>query len=254
MWVRSLGWEDPLETEMATHISILAWKIPWTEEPDGLQFMRWRRTGHDWASPHLSVYPPLTECYVFVRFHVTPCTVISISGKASLVMCTPSAFTSLAKSYFSFTSEGQFCQIQFPWLALFFYSRTLNTSPHSLSAYNVTAETPLRTLWELPCDNSLFSCCFQDSLCLGLVSFITMCFGPGLFWASWIWMSISCREFQKLHDLPPRSPPWHILVYLFACHKPPRLPTLFVILFPFCSWLDNFKWLVFKFWFFLLLG
>ena len=35
-WVQSLGWEDPLEKEMATHSSILAWRIPWTEEPDGL--------------------------------------------------------------------------------------------------------------------------------------------------------------------------------------------------------------------------
>ena len=35
-WVPSLGWEDPLEKEMATHSSILAWKIPWTEEPGGL--------------------------------------------------------------------------------------------------------------------------------------------------------------------------------------------------------------------------
>ena len=38
-WVPSLGWEDPLEKEMATHSSILAWKIPWMEELDGLQFM-----------------------------------------------------------------------------------------------------------------------------------------------------------------------------------------------------------------------
>ena len=38
-WVRSLGWEDPLEEGMATHSSILAWRIPWTEEPGGLQFM-----------------------------------------------------------------------------------------------------------------------------------------------------------------------------------------------------------------------
>jgi len=38
--VRSLGWEDPLEKEMATHSSILAWKISWTEEPGGLQSMR----------------------------------------------------------------------------------------------------------------------------------------------------------------------------------------------------------------------
>ena len=39
MWVLSLGWEDPLEKEMATHVSVLAWEIPWTEEPDGLPSM-----------------------------------------------------------------------------------------------------------------------------------------------------------------------------------------------------------------------
>ena len=39
MWVRSLGQEDPLETEMATQSSVLAWEIPWTEEPGGLQSM-----------------------------------------------------------------------------------------------------------------------------------------------------------------------------------------------------------------------
>ena len=38
-WVQSLGWEDPLGKEMATHSSILAWRIPWTKEPDGLQSM-----------------------------------------------------------------------------------------------------------------------------------------------------------------------------------------------------------------------
>ena len=40
MWVQSLGQEDPLEEELATHSSILAWRIPWTEEPGGLQSMR----------------------------------------------------------------------------------------------------------------------------------------------------------------------------------------------------------------------
>ena len=40
VWVQSLGQEDPLEKEMATHSRILAWRIPWTEEPGGLQFMR----------------------------------------------------------------------------------------------------------------------------------------------------------------------------------------------------------------------
>ena len=46
-WVRSLGWEDPLEKEMATHSSILAWKISWTEEHGGLQSMGSQRVGHD---------------------------------------------------------------------------------------------------------------------------------------------------------------------------------------------------------------
>ena len=46
-WIRSLGWEDPLEEEMATHSSIFAWRIPWTEEPGGLQSMRSQRVGHD---------------------------------------------------------------------------------------------------------------------------------------------------------------------------------------------------------------
>ena len=46
-WVRSLGWEDPLEEGMATHSSILAWRIPWAEEPEGLQSMELKRVGHD---------------------------------------------------------------------------------------------------------------------------------------------------------------------------------------------------------------
>ena len=45
--VRSLGQEDPLEKVLATHSSILAWRIPWTEEPDGLQSMGSHRVGHD---------------------------------------------------------------------------------------------------------------------------------------------------------------------------------------------------------------
>ena len=47
MWVGSLGWEDPLEEEIATHSSILVWEIPWTEEPGGLQSIGSQRVGHD---------------------------------------------------------------------------------------------------------------------------------------------------------------------------------------------------------------
>ena len=45
-WVQSLGWEDPLEEGMATHSSILAWRIPWTQEPGGLQSMASQKVGH----------------------------------------------------------------------------------------------------------------------------------------------------------------------------------------------------------------
>ena len=54
-WVWSLGWEDPLEEGMAPHSSILARKIPWTEEPGGLQSMGSLRVGHNWA-PSLSLF------------------------------------------------------------------------------------------------------------------------------------------------------------------------------------------------------
>ena len=50
MLVWSLGWEDPLEKEMATHSSILVWEIPWTEEPGGLQYMGSERVRHDLAT------------------------------------------------------------------------------------------------------------------------------------------------------------------------------------------------------------
>ena len=49
-WVQSLGQEDPLEKGMATHSSVLAWRIPWTEEPGGLQFMGLQSVVHDWAT------------------------------------------------------------------------------------------------------------------------------------------------------------------------------------------------------------
>ena len=51
--VRSLGWEDPLEKEMAIHSSTIAWKIPWTKEPGRLQSMGSQRVRHDWLHVHI---------------------------------------------------------------------------------------------------------------------------------------------------------------------------------------------------------
>ena len=49
-WVQSLGWEDPLEKEKATHSTILAWEIPWTEEPNQLQFVGWQRVRQEFMT------------------------------------------------------------------------------------------------------------------------------------------------------------------------------------------------------------
>ena len=59
--VQSLGWEDPLEKRMATHYSILAWKIPWTEEPGGLQSMGSQRVKHDWVTITFFIFQVLKK-------------------------------------------------------------------------------------------------------------------------------------------------------------------------------------------------
>ena len=50
IWIQSLGWKDPLKKEMATHSSILSWRILWTEEPGGLQSMGSQRVRHNWVT------------------------------------------------------------------------------------------------------------------------------------------------------------------------------------------------------------
>ena len=67
--VRSLGGEDPLEKEMATHSSIPAWKIPRTEEHGGLQSMGSQRIGHDLAAKPLPPSIPLYEYTKYIYFH-----------------------------------------------------------------------------------------------------------------------------------------------------------------------------------------
>ena len=63
--VWSLGQENPLEEEMATHSNILAWNIPWTEEPGGLQSMGLQRVMHDWVTKQTSILFVLWEDFNF---------------------------------------------------------------------------------------------------------------------------------------------------------------------------------------------
>ena len=75
-WIWSLGREVPLEKGMATHSSVLAWRIPWTEEPDGLQSMGSQRVRHDWATKH-TCSPSSESIFPACAFH---CTIHSTNG------------------------------------------------------------------------------------------------------------------------------------------------------------------------------
>ena len=66
------GLGRPLEEEMATHSSILAWRIPWTEEPGGLQSIGWQRVGHDWAHTHLGLAQGLRVVNIVVAQYPFP--------------------------------------------------------------------------------------------------------------------------------------------------------------------------------------
>ena len=61
--VRSLAWEDPLEKEIVTHSSILAWGIPWTEEPGGLQSLGLQRVGHSFILTHTHTHTHFPLAY-----------------------------------------------------------------------------------------------------------------------------------------------------------------------------------------------
>ena len=73
-WVRFLGGEDPLEKDMATHSSVLAWRIPWTVEPGRLQSMGSERVGHNWTTPlSFSFHLPL-KVQINIMVHAWCCT------------------------------------------------------------------------------------------------------------------------------------------------------------------------------------
>ena len=70
--IQSLGWEDPLEERMATHSSILAWSIPWTEEPGGLQSIGSQQAGHDLSDRTQRHDQTISEPALLDCFHISP--------------------------------------------------------------------------------------------------------------------------------------------------------------------------------------
>ena len=104
-WVRSLRREDPLEKEMATHSSNLAWKIPWTEEPCRLQSMGLQRVRHDWATSLTH-----THCFRWLVYlsleHLILCSV-QAAAEETCFPCTPGQFHHLTCQMQTGTPCGQ---------------------------------------------------------------------------------------------------------------------------------------------------
>ena len=136
-WVWSLGWEDLLEEELATHFRILAWKIPWTEEPGGLQTTGLQRVRHNWVTEkaHInhkqgelesSMYESWVQLLSCVWLFATPLTAarqasLSITSSWSLLKlmsidCHPTISSSVIPFSFrlqSFPASGSFPRSQF---------------------------------------------------------------------------------------------------------------------------------------------
>ena len=89
--IQSLGWEDSLEKGMATHSSILVWRIPWTEEPGGVQSMGSQRAGHDWATKTFT-FNNNRVCYLRSTYYV-PVAKQSTFMYIFLIILTKSYFT-----------------------------------------------------------------------------------------------------------------------------------------------------------------
>ena len=98
-WVLFLGWEDPLEKEMATRSSILAWEIPWTDEPDGLQSMDHKRVEHDWVTKQ---HQPHTSDIMWYFYFTSLSMTISRSIHVTANCITSFLFTSIVYVYHIF--------------------------------------------------------------------------------------------------------------------------------------------------------
>ena len=105
--VRSLGQEDPLEKEMATHSSILSWKIPWTEEPGGLQSMGLERIGHDWAEQSL---PERTSSSTEL-INSAPCSYPTLCSFVTIVIVYWNYFCLCLFLLYSVSFKGRLCVI-----------------------------------------------------------------------------------------------------------------------------------------------
>ena len=142
--VRSLGWEVPLEKEMATHSSILAWGIPWMEEPGGLQSMGSQRVRHNWAS----------------SLHFTSLYVITVVLNFSVQLCTSEqVYLCILKTCWTHSFENFFWYKFFKIFCVFYNQVIVKQGPFLLffSAWFNLPENPLNESGKVPSHRGRFS-------------------------------------------------------------------------------------------------
>ena len=111
-WVQSLGWEDPMEESMASHSSILAWRIPWTEEPGGLQLLGLQRVRHDWMTVE---HTPPSICIYLIYFINQALLLLLLSRFSRVWLCaTPETAAHQAPSSLGFSRQEHWSGLPFP--------------------------------------------------------------------------------------------------------------------------------------------
>ena len=146
-WVWSLGGEDPLEEGMATHSSILAWRIPWTEEPGGLQSMGSQRVGHDWATKHIFFFF-LKHILLIVKREVHKVSHINILLLRAILITVMGMYKVLYVAYYRTFLLFWDCDT----IELFFLKDKLEASLEPGKKYNRTGkgqEIMLGPIWEM---------------------------------------------------------------------------------------------------------
>ena len=108
-WVPSLGGEDPLETGMAAHSSILAWRIPWTEEPGGLQSMGLQRVRHNWTNTF--TFRQKSKCRGALRLQSLCCSTVYQNSSEMKFSLNLQFFLSICFTLFMSLTEHYFLKI-----------------------------------------------------------------------------------------------------------------------------------------------
>ena len=134
--VRSLGWENPQEKGMATQSCILAWKIPWTEEPGGLQSMGFQRVRHNWATEHMLTQTHV--CKTLKNFYCSWFTMLCYF----LVYAKWISYTHIHSFFSSVQSLIRVRLFAIPWTAAHQASLSINNSCNLLKLMSIELVMP----------------------------------------------------------------------------------------------------------------